>query len=70
MKSIQKQELVDFNVIDFQDAMVVAPIMDQLQKNIKSGILIEIYERLSTKEQKLYEKMYGCIKSGTKQCSV
>lgn len=59
MKSIQKQEVINYSLVDFQDAITMLSLMDGLQSDAKKNILYKLYDSLSEEEKVLYRREYG-----------
>lgn len=58
MKTIQQTVEVNFNAIEIKDAVIMAPLMNELKKTINSKIARQMYLKMSEEEQSKYNKIY------------
>lgn len=58
MKTIKKQEEISFNCIDFKDAVVVLPLMNELVKAINNLKLFKLYNSLPKEEREKYRSLW------------
>lgn len=54
MKTIKKQEEITFSCIDFKDAIVLLPLMDELVRLINHSRICDLYKSLSDEEKTKY----------------
>lgn len=54
MKTVKKQEEITFNCIDFKDAVVLLPLMDELVRVINHIRICDLYNSLSKEEKEKY----------------
>lgn len=78
MKTIRQQAEITFSCIDFKDAVILLPLMDELVRVINSAKIGDLYNSLSSEEKGKYrhywkasdvhlqdgcaERIYGILK--------
>lgn len=58
MKTVFQSQDIPFHSLNFKDAVIILPLMDELTKVINHNRKAEVYENLSAEEREKYNRVW------------